>query len=1001
MKNLLTYTVLFLTAFFLFRPEGLCTSYYVDEAGGNDSNDGLSAKSAWQTLGKVNAGRFQAGDNILFRRDQTFYGSLQPSADGVTYSAYGTGNMPVISGITLVTGWTSIGNGVYAAACPSCTNSMTMLSINDSMKAMGRYPNISAPNGGYLTISSHVGNTAITDSTLPPFPDWTGAEIVIKKNSYTLDRGLISGQAGQTLTYASIYGSGVESQDGYGYFLQNSPLTLDQFGEWYYDPTAKMIRVFFGNVSPAQYTVKAGTIDTLVYLNGYNNVTFTGLAFQGSTAITLGIENAANIAVRDCSIAYSGFYAIKDSNSTGLVISGCSITNTNNTAIEAYACNGAVLTRNMISHTGMMPGMGGRNGQPYKGIAIFGNSNYIAQNNIDSTGYMGIFFYGDSTIARYDYVNYFGTVLDDGGGIYTYAGNAVGRIISNNIVLYGIGSPAGTTSGTGAACGLYADDQTSNLEMDSNTAAYCVRAGIYLHNTHETGVRNNTLFSNGTQLLLVHDAVFPADSIRNLVVKGNVFFSELGDQLVSYCSSTTMDFSRMGVFDSNSYTRPFDTAGIVATTYNIPASTIYDYYDLSGWRMAYQTDTHSTPGPHLVPYTIVGQPGANLFTNGSFNSNTNGAFCLSGPGSCAVTWSAGGHLDGGSAQVSYNTSGGPNASLGVYFSLGAVQAGQDYIIRFSLQGANTINNTFQLFLLRSSQPGSNHSVSEYYALTSSRTENQYLYHSLANETVTLCMVFTQTDTTFWVDNVKFSPVTVTRTNPNDSMLLVYNQQYDAATFPLDGNYEDGNNHFYLSKIRLRPFGSAALVKLPASYVIPYQPPVADAGPDTTYQLNIPYLVLDASASFDPQGGTLTYSWQQLSGPSQVTLVSSDSVRTPVSIGQPGSYTFQVTVADDHDLSASATVTIVVTNNNLPAVTFAIFPNPSTGILHFQLIDSTDGPVGIQLFDAGGRTVGHILLMKVEPLLESQIDVSNMGRGLYYFRLIRANGARAIKSFLKL
>ncbi len=710
--------------------------YYVDAAGGNDANTGVSAASAWKTLDRVNAGKFKSGDEVLFKRGQVFYGSLRPSASGVSYAAYGTGDKPVISGISVLTGWIADGNGIYETGCPSCPASVTMLSIDDTMRAMGRYPNAGAANGGYLTIGSHTGNTAITDSSLSPYPDWTGAEIVIKKNSWTLDRGLISGQSGHMLTYASVYGGGFDSQDGYGYFLQNSPLTLDVYGEWYYNPAAKKIMVFFGR-DPAAYSVKTATIDTLVWLDGYNDLFFTGLSFEGSAAITFGIQNAGNVRLLDCDIAWSGNDAIRDSNSAGLVISGCTINHTNNTAIEAYGCDNGDISGNRIGNTGMLPGMGGRNGQPYKGIAVFGTGNRISRNSIDSTGYMGIFFYGDSTRVSGNYVDYFGTVLDDGGGIYTYGGPTTGgRVISDNIILNGIGSPAGTTSAAGAACGIYADDRSTHVEIDSNTAAFCVRAGIYLHNAHETGLRGNTLFGNGQQLLLVHDAAYPADSLRNLVIKGNIFFSGLAGQFVSYCSSLTNDIERMGEFDSNAYARPFDTAGIIAATWpgsgepgggagsSGAAVIVYKYYDLNGWSTAYRADIHSRPGPHLVPYTIQSETGPNIFANGSFSANTNGAFCLSSPGPCSVSWSSGGHLDGGAVQVSYQesggpnaSSGGPNASLGVYFNLGAVQAGRDYIIRFSLQGNNTINNTFQLFLLRSSQPAANHSPAEYYSLT--------------------------------------------------------------------------------------------------------------------------------------------------------------------------------------------------------------------------------------------------------------------------------------------
>ncbi len=79
------------------------TTYYVDATGGNDSNNGTSTGTAWQTLTKVNATTFGPGDQILFKRGGSWTGTLYPKGSGssasrITISAYGTGNLPVING---------------------------------------------------------------------------------------------------------------------------------------------------------------------------------------------------------------------------------------------------------------------------------------------------------------------------------------------------------------------------------------------------------------------------------------------------------------------------------------------------------------------------------------------------------------------------------------------------------------------------------------------------------------------------------------------------------------------------------------------------------------------------------------------------------------------------------------------------------------------------------------------------------------------------------------
>jgi len=72
------------------------TAYYVSNSG-KDSNDGKSPSSAWATLEKVKTARLAYGDAVFFERGGTWCGSLQMQT-GVTYSAYGTGDKPVLTG---------------------------------------------------------------------------------------------------------------------------------------------------------------------------------------------------------------------------------------------------------------------------------------------------------------------------------------------------------------------------------------------------------------------------------------------------------------------------------------------------------------------------------------------------------------------------------------------------------------------------------------------------------------------------------------------------------------------------------------------------------------------------------------------------------------------------------------------------------------------------------------------------------------------------------------
>lgn len=100
------------------------TTYYVANSG-NDANNGRSDGSPFQTIAKINSLSLQPGDAILFRRGDTFRGTLSIRQSGTSGSpivvdAYGSGNKPILAGSVPVSGWNNIGNNVWQADCPSC-----------------------------------------------------------------------------------------------------------------------------------------------------------------------------------------------------------------------------------------------------------------------------------------------------------------------------------------------------------------------------------------------------------------------------------------------------------------------------------------------------------------------------------------------------------------------------------------------------------------------------------------------------------------------------------------------------------------------------------------------------------------------------------------------------------------------------------------------------------------------------------------------------------------
>lgn len=81
----------------------VAATYYVDASNGDDSKDGLSTSSAWKTIAKVNSSSYLPGDQILFKRGETWRESLVPPSSGasgnpIRFDAYGSGEPPTITG---------------------------------------------------------------------------------------------------------------------------------------------------------------------------------------------------------------------------------------------------------------------------------------------------------------------------------------------------------------------------------------------------------------------------------------------------------------------------------------------------------------------------------------------------------------------------------------------------------------------------------------------------------------------------------------------------------------------------------------------------------------------------------------------------------------------------------------------------------------------------------------------------------------------------------------
>jgi hypothetical protein len=92
-------------------PFAFAATYYVSNSG-NDSANGLEPRTAWKTIERVNAQRFQPGDSILFERGGVWRAQLALSASGsaeerITFGSFGKGAAPTIKGSDVLSSWSA------------------------------------------------------------------------------------------------------------------------------------------------------------------------------------------------------------------------------------------------------------------------------------------------------------------------------------------------------------------------------------------------------------------------------------------------------------------------------------------------------------------------------------------------------------------------------------------------------------------------------------------------------------------------------------------------------------------------------------------------------------------------------------------------------------------------------------------------------------------------------------------------------------------------------
>lgn len=806
---------------------GEATNYYLSSSTGNDTRPTCNTPAtAWKTLAKFNtiANTLVAGDSVLFKWGDVFDGELKITRSGtptanIVYAPYGAaGGTPTIRGYASLSGWTLTSSGIYETTCSTCGSTLNAVTISNVPTAMGRYPNSNASNGGYLNFESHVGKTSITDNQLTASPSWTGAELVLRSKRWVIDRNLITNHSTTTITYTPWSVNAYEPANNFGYFIQNSLSTLDQIGEWYYNPTTKKVYMYFGASSPASYDVKASTLTNFVTMTSLHDVYLKQLDFEQSNGDAIKIDGCTNITLLWQQVFNSGLNGISVSNSTNVDVIGTLVSGSNVNGIEYKNTINSEISYNEVTNTALLAGMSKSGNDTGNGIFVDGTNNYVHRNTVSNSGYIGIAFYGSDENISYNFVNNFTITKDDGGGIYTWTGsggpNHTNRKIEYNTILNGVGAGYGTDAPNyKAGYGIYLDQATENVTIRYNTVAHCGQDGIFFNESHDITATYNTLYNNATQMKFNQPE--SCCLIRSTTVQNNIAVARTTSQLAAAFITYANDITSFGTFNNNYYCRPLNDKLTITSDYN--AGSTFLEQDLSMWQAYSGFDAASAKSPlKYYPYTVTSS-GAEKYGNPNFDNASIGMTVWApSPGVITATRDNTSKITGTySARISYTNT---NSAVAIAnLDIGAITSGTNYVLKFNMLGANN-NKTLKVYLQQKSSPWAKLSETFSCKISSSVTANEFLFTATASEAnAQIIYELDELDGTIWLDDVSFKQSTVTMTNPDDYIRFEYNETDSPKNISLSSTYKDVKNVSYSGTVTIPAYSSMIFLKVAGSY----------------------------------------------------------------------------------------------------------------------------------------------------------------------------------------
>lgn len=360
--------------------------------------------------------------------------------------------------------------------------------------------------------------------------------------SYTMTQ--VSGAAGQ-INFSQSTSLG--PQAGFGYTLSGKSWMIKAAGQWAYDASTGVLSLYpptgvnpssssvAFEASPsysnsAQYGKNFGIWTNGIALN-LSHVTVLNASWDG-----IEIDSGSNSTVSNCAVGYSGRNGIgvdlnngQTTRTTGMAITQSTVTDSRSNGIYFNYVVSPTVTQNVVLNTGTGGAMRDSGAGIYE---MGGQGGNISYNFVDNSAASGINFtesVGQGNQALQIWANLVTrscTLFDDCGGIYTFnnagtdsSGRPIPRAGQNALIGYNyIGRVQGGVQGTNETqplytAGIYLDNQTQNVVVQHNSI-WDAETGLNLHfNSNITATQNQVNLFSHACLNTTNDSGMPANQM--------------------------------------------------------------------------------------------------------------------------------------------------------------------------------------------------------------------------------------------------------------------------------------------------------------------------------------------------------------------------------------------------------------------------------------------------------------------------------------------------------